>query len=263
MAGSTGGSPVARYIRRDNRLRPLRSKRAAEPYVFAAHYQQDPVSRVGAFVKKDAFSTYDVRPHTGVVIQSWDTAVKTTVRSDWSVGITAIFYEGRVYILDVFRRRVTFGKLLAQVRSSCILHGVDRLLVEDASSGQQLIQELKDDHRPDVAFPISVTPSADKITRFEAQASKIEAGVVVLPRTAPWLAEFVRELVTFPGGRHNDQADALAQLLANLPPQLQAPMNAGPELVCPGESAEFRITAAELQRFSDAGHYVGWGYDDD
>ena len=46
-----------------------------------------------------------------------------------------------------------------------------------------------------------------------AQTSRIEAGELILPENAPWLAEFERELLAFPGGRHDDQVDALAQLL--------------------------------------------------
>jgi predicted phage terminase large subunit-like protein len=36
---------------------------------------------------------------------------------------------------------------------------------------------------------------------------------VLLPKDAPWLAEFVSELLSFPG-RHDDQVDALSQGLA-------------------------------------------------
>lgn len=53
----------------------------------------------------------------------------------------------------------------------------------------------------------------DKLARFEAQASRIQAGMVVLPRSASRLAE----LLGFPNARHDDQADALAQMLAHPP----------------------------------------------
>ena len=56
-----------------------------------------------------------------------------------------------------------------------------------------------------------------KLSRFEAQASRIQAGEVVLPQAAPWLADFLAEVTGFPNARHDDQADALAQLLANAP----------------------------------------------
>jgi len=215
-------------------LSVLEEKRAEEPYVFAAQYQQEPVSRIGAFVQADWFGTYDDPPQTGTVVQSWDTAIKTTVRSDWSVGITARYYQGRFYILDVFRRRVEFGELFRSVCSTCRRYNVSRLLIEDAASGQQLIQQLRE-HSPDgVALPIPVRSAMDKISRFEAQASQIEAGIVVLPRTAPWKADFVAELVAFPGGQHDDQADALAQMLGNPPPSII--VNAGPILMDPDGS---------------------------
>jgi predicted phage terminase large subunit-like protein len=211
----------------------LEHKRAQESYIFAAQYQQEPVAPVGAFVTADWFGIYDTPPRTGIVVQSWDTAVKKTVRSDWSVGITAVFYQGRFYILDLFRGRVSFSELVRQVRESCLKHQVDRLLIEDASSGQQLIQQLREQPLNGVPFPIGVSSTVDKVTRFEAQASKIQSGVVVLPRAAPWLADFVGELTGFPGGLHDDQADALAQMLANAPSHYPTIPIAGPEIVDP------------------------------
>ena len=41
----------------------------------------------------------------------------------------------------------------------------------------------------------------------------IEAGRVVLPTDAIWLADFEREVLAFPGAKHDDQVDALTHLL--------------------------------------------------
>jgi len=212
----------------------LRQRQAEEPYVFAAQYQQDPVGRIAAFVKSEWFGSYVIEPTAGVVVQSWDTAVKTTVRSDWSVGITARYFQGRFFIVDVYRRRVEFGELLDVIRTSSARFGVTHLLIEDAASGQQLIQQLRQEPMPQVPLPIGITPTGDKQMRFEAQASQIQAGRVVLPQTAPWLADFVAEVTRFPGGKHDDQADALAQMLAHPPLDLTT-LNAGPEIVFVGE----------------------------
>jgi phage terminase large subunit-like protein len=43
--------------------------------------------------------------------------------------------------------------------------------------------------------------------------AEIEAGHVHLPETAPWLGEFLSELLAFPNGRHDDQFDSLSQFL--------------------------------------------------
>ncbi len=48
---------------------------------------------------------------------------------------------------------------------------------------------------------------------MEAECARIEAGHVVLPRNAPWLGEFLTELLAFPHGRHDDQVDSVSQFL--------------------------------------------------
>ena len=56
-------------------------------------------------------------------------------------------------------------------------------------------------------------PKGDKEERLIAQIDLFEGSSVLLPKDAPWLDEFVSELLSFPG-RHDDQIDALAQGLA-------------------------------------------------
>jgi len=91
---------------------------------------------------------------------------------------------------------------------------VGTLLIEDAASGAQLIQVLRHEAPRGVPTPIARKPEGDKETRFSAQTSRIEAGDLLLPDDAPWLAGFERELLGFPNLRHDDQVDALTQLLA-------------------------------------------------
>jgi hypothetical protein len=69
-----------------------------------------------------------------------------------------------------------------------------------------LIQLLKEQSSLDV---IGRTPEGDKESRLLRHQGRFEAGRVLLPREAPWLAEFVNELLSFPAGRYDDQVDAL------------------------------------------------------
>jgi predicted phage terminase large subunit-like protein len=48
---------------------------------------------------------------------------------------------------------------------------------------------------------------------MNAQTARIEAGSVSLPKRAPWLDEFRREILAFPAGRYTDQVDAFSQAL--------------------------------------------------
>jgi hypothetical protein len=44
-------------------------------------------------------------------------------------------------------------------------------------------------------------------------SAKFEAGQVLLPERAPWLADLEAELFVFPGSRHDDQCDSISQAL--------------------------------------------------
>lgn len=193
-------------------LKKLEELREENAYVFAAQQNQDPVPIAGNWVKPEWFGQYDEPPTSGMVVASIDSASKTNLTNDYSVIIFARIYQERFYILDVVRKRMEFGELKSRVIATCRQHQVARLLIEDAASGQQLLQMLRPPPAG-VPFPIRCKPEDSKQVRFHAQASRIEAGEVVLPKTAPWLAEFVKEVAAFPGGRFDDQADALAQLL--------------------------------------------------
>jgi predicted phage terminase large subunit-like protein len=84
------------------------------------------------------------------------------------------------------------------------------VLIEDRVSGTSLIQEAK---RGGIQGVIGVEPWGDKESRMMTQTPKLEAGSVILPRSASWLADFVSEYLAFPSGRHEDQMDALSQFL--------------------------------------------------
>lgn len=129
------------------------------------------------------------------------------------MGITAIYHQGRFYILDVCRERMEFLALRERVELLCNRYRVQRLLIERASSGEQLITMLTREPRPGVPIPIPCKPTDDKIVRFHAQASRVEGGQVLLPRSAPWLPDFLKEICGFPNSKFKDQADAFSQLL--------------------------------------------------
>ena len=45
------------------------------------------------------------------------------------------------------------------------------------------------------------------------QRPLIEAGYVYLPNEAPWLADFMQEMINFPNGKHDDQVNSVSQFL--------------------------------------------------
>ena len=183
-------------------------------YNFAGQYQQAPAPFGGGMVKEDWFTRYEVGqiPDTfDQIVQSWDTASKLTELSDFSVCVTFGIKGSMIFVLHVLRKRLNYPDLKRAVREQAELHRATVVLIEDKASGTQLIQELIQDGCASVK---GVTPIGDKVMRLHAQTAAIENGFVSLPREAPWLAEYVHELTTFPRGKHNDQVDATSQALA-------------------------------------------------
>ena len=53
----------------------------------------------------------------------------------------------------------------------------------------------------------------NKTMRLNSITNIIENGLVFLPEKAAWLAEYLHELMTFPNGKYDDQADSTSQAL--------------------------------------------------
>ena len=87
------------------------------------------------------------------------------------------------------------------------------MLIENAGAGMNLLQDLWSDMPSGMTRPIGIKPEGSKMDRMAAQSAKIEAGHVLLPEDAPWLADFLNELLSFPRGRHDDQVDSVSQFL--------------------------------------------------
>lgn len=83
------------------------------------------------------------------------------------------------------------------------------VLIEDKGSGISLNQDLKREG----VYSIAIKTEGDKVVRMSASSDRIESGSVFLPREARWLDDFRTELLAFPYGSHDDQVDALSQLI--------------------------------------------------
>lgn len=182
-------------------------------YTFAGQYQQSPAPLDGGLVKASWFRTYDqhlLPDKFEMLFQSWDTANKPTELSDYSVCTTWGAKDKHLYLLNVFRKRVDYPDLRRAVYQQRELFGPQTILIEDKASGTQLIQELVSDGIHEIK---RYEPTMDKIMRMHSATSSIENGFVHLPDTAPWLAEYLHELVLFPNSRYDDQADSTSQAL--------------------------------------------------
>lgn len=164
-------------------------------------------------IKRAWLRYYDVAPELGRgrVIQSWDTAAKDGAQNDWSVCTTWLLVDNHFYLLDVTRDRYQYPQLRNTALALAERHRPSAILIEDASTGIALAQELNQT-RYCYIKPIPV--ERDKIGRLYVQQGKFAAGHVLFPRDASFLAELEAELLVFPQGRNDDQVDSITQALA-------------------------------------------------
>jgi predicted phage terminase large subunit-like protein len=205
---------------------------------FEAQFQQNPVPAGGKFYKLEWLShRYELLPATLqipetaddivrrtmfgeerkpgglIVVQAIDSAWKTGPSSDYSVIATIASDLVNFYIIDIWRQRVQYPDLR---RSAIELYELFRpriVYVEEAASGFAVVQELK----VSTPFPVvGVKPVESKEARAEAVLPLWESGRVKIRADASWTDELIAEFLRFPGGRHDDQVDALNLGLAQL-----------------------------------------------
>jgi predicted phage terminase large subunit-like protein len=203
---------------RESRLTLTGVRRTIGEYNFSSQYQQSPTPLGGAIVKTDWLRYYepgDLPERFSSVLQSWDTANKSGELNDFSACTTWGTTNDRYYLLAVFRRRLDYPELKRAVKDQVRQHRADIVLIEDKASGTQLIQDLKADGMYGVE-PYDPLPGSDKILRLYSQSAEFESGRVLLPHSAMWLDEYVRELTSFPGSKYDDQVDSTTQALQHL-----------------------------------------------
>lgn len=198
-----------------------RIKAAVGTRVWTSLYQQRPTVEGGGILKLENWRWYEapeahdvpsLLKHLGIssVVQAWDTGFKAKEQSDPSVGVTLGIAENAYYLLDLYRAQLEYPELKRMVVALHAKWRPQALLVEDAASGQSLIQELRRDTRLPV---LGIRPDRDKVARANAVTPVLEAGLVKLPKGAAWTADFLSECVAFPNGKHDDQVDAFTMAL--------------------------------------------------
>ena len=178
---------------------------------FLAQCQQRPAPKDGEIICWDWFRTYDPAspPKFTRIVQSWDTASTDKTQSDFSVCMTfGETSDQHWYLLDVYRGKLIFPDLLRKVRELADLHRATNVLIEHCASGIQLAQQLREEGFVKVE---AIKPEGSKFERLTACSARIEAGKVWIPVQAHWLEPLRHELMYFPRGKYDDQADALSQ----------------------------------------------------
>ncbi len=185
-------------------------------------YQGTPIDAEGGAISGDWFQRYEKAPSRGDEVTanevrrcvvSVDAANTAKERSDFTV--ITVWYEDfkkNHYLIDVVRKQMEFPEMSAEIARVCRRYNADALLIEAKGNGLAYLQQKKDGGAPAPLIPIEVG-TASKEFRFDEVTPMIEGGQVYLPTRAIWLADFEKELISFPFGKNDDQVDSTSQYL--------------------------------------------------
>ena len=184
-------------------------KRTMGPIAFSAQYQQTPVPLAGNIIKRVWLKSTgeDLTPRDQRVIISWDIALSEA--GDYSAGVVLLNVGETFRVIDVIRGRFAFDELKRKVIEVNRRYQRPTLVIEESPIGLGLIQSLRQERLNVVGY----RPTRDKVARVVAQTDLFAGGSILFPprEKAEWLERLVAELLAFPGGRHDDQVDALIQ----------------------------------------------------
>jgi predicted phage terminase large subunit-like protein len=211
------------WEKREGRFEIRRQKAVMGKWKYAAQYQQDPIPEGGAIFQREWFShRFHRDPDTGIplgaklrmVIQSWDTAAKKKESNDFWACTTwglVVGEDARIRMLDRTMDRMEYVEGRQKVKDQYAKWNmVTAVLVEDSSSGQAILSDLRTTGIP--LLPISPAGS-DKEANARAVSPMFEAGMILLPEGAEWADDYIESMTRFPKGQHDDDVDSTSQAL--------------------------------------------------
>ena len=191
-----------------------RIKLAVGPRDWSALYQQRPAPESGDYFRREWFKYYDNAPQHLQIYGASDYAI-TNKGGDFTVhGVFGVDRERGIYLLDLWRQQTT-----SDVWIDAFLDLVKKWRpVQWAEEQGQIIKSLdpfiaqRSIERGVFVAREQFASLTDKASRAQSIRGRMAQGMVYLPRSAPWLAELERELLTFPVGVNDDQVDVLSLL---------------------------------------------------
>ncbi len=212
--GREPGAPLCPELGKDlNWLRQFKSAYINDPLggarAWQALYLCRPRAESGNIIQRGWWKYYQTPPYCPVKIISVDAAFKSADSNDF-VAITVWGKSGEnYYLFDSVNQHLTFTQTLAKIRETRQKYPDARgVLIEDKANGPAIIDVLQRE-----MFCIPVNPEGGKESRVHAASPAIESGHAFLPRSAPWLEEYLNQWTAFPAAAHDDMVDSSTQAL--------------------------------------------------
>lgn len=202
------------------------------PRGYAGQFLQVPAPAAGAMVLRDwlrywipqnpgAENQGSMLPVMDYLISSWDCTFRKTSDSDYVAGQVWGVSGRDAYLLDQCHEKMNVPDMLAAIREMIrVWPGQMAIIIEEAAAGADVADTMQ---REIYGIELYKPGDRSKQERLHATLPRWEQGHVWLPhamlcssleRDYSWVQEkYVPELISFPGGMHDDQVDATSQAL--------------------------------------------------
>ena len=218
-------------------LEELENLKEADPYTYAAQYDQRPSSLGGGIFKEKWWKYYKL----GSIIPEYrfvtaDTAQKVKQRNDYSVFQCWGFLNGNLYLIDQIRgkweapdlrsKAIAFWHKHLGTGDAATTNRLREMCVEDKVSGTGLIQEIRRETDPPIPI-IAIQRNIDKLTRAMDGIPFIASGRVYIPEDAPFTTDYVDEFNSFSADDTHEFDDQIDPTLDAIDRTLRAPKKQG------------------------------------
>ena len=175
-------------------------------------YQQNPIPDEGEYFKGAWFQEYDSLPPGLRMYGASDYAVTDGAGDYTEHGVAGVDASGNLYIADWWRKQATSDVWIDAKCDLVIKHEPHCWFGESGVIRRSVEPFLMNRMQEREAYcRIEWLPSiADKPTRARSIQAKASMGKVFLPKTAPWKAELLSQLMRFPAGKYDDGVDVMS-----------------------------------------------------
>jgi len=190
-------------------------KRAMGSNAFSALYQGTPTAAEGSIIKAGWLNRLiddEIPTEFDITYLALDTAFSEKESADESVICVAGYNKSEpdnIYIREIVHGRWAFPDLLAMVEQTRLYYRAKFMCVEQAASGQSLIQVLERETKLHIH---KFKPIRSKTIRLQTVAPLFEANRVYFC-DGEWVESFFKELCAFPHVPHDDKTDAVVWAL--------------------------------------------------
>lgn len=204
-----------------------RIRRNSQARFWSALYQQRPAPEDGDYFKREW-----IKPCTMATLPPLETC-RTYGGSDYAVtadggdytvhGCVSVDSDGRMYLRDLWRKQAS-ADVWVEAFCDMVLRNKPMAWAEEQGQIRSGIGPFLDRRQRDrrayvvrEAFPTR----GDKAVRAQSMRGQMAQHGLYVPTDAPWFADFIAELLSFPAGKHDDQVDMIG-LIGQLLDQMMA-----------------------------------------